>query len=101
MGTPRTEKVQRIKALVRELRTRYRNDPNVVEIGWGMAKRSGKLVPELAVIFHVREKYSSEPEIRNAGSQPVPRDIEGFATRCTKASCGCTAVGGHKERQDG
>jgi hypothetical protein len=84
MGTPRTERIQRIKALVRELQTRYRNDPNVVEIGWGMAKRGGKLVPELAVIFHVREKYSSEPEIKNAGSQPVARDIEGFATDVQK-----------------
>jgi hypothetical protein len=84
MDTPGKEKVQRIKALVRELRTQYRDDPNIVEIGWGMAKRGGRLAPELAVIFHVREKYSSEAEITHAGSRPVPREVEGFATDVQK-----------------
>lgn len=84
MATPRTEKLQRIKARVVDLRSRYRSDPNVVEIGWGMAKRAGKLVPELAIIFHVREKYSSEAEITAAGSQPVPPRVAGFATDVRK-----------------
>jgi len=80
MNNNRRQRINTLKALVKRLRADYRNDPNITGIGWGLAKRSGELVPELSVIFHVREKYASNQEIEAAGSQPVPREIEGFAT---------------------
>lgn len=80
MNPARKQRIEKIKALVRRLRREYRDDPNVTGIGWGMARRGGKMVPELAVIFHVKQKYADEREIRAAGSQPVPRQVDSIAT---------------------
>lgn len=68
-----------IKALARRLEREYAEDPNVVGVGWGMAQRGGEVKPELSLVFYVREKLSGD-ELEEAGTRPVPEEIEGFAT---------------------
>lgn len=72
--------IQRVKALVERLREQYANDPNVRTVGWGLARRGGKPEDGISIIFYVRQKLPSERSIHNAGSQPIPSEIEGFKT---------------------
>ncbi len=62
------------------LRQQYASDPNVKTIGWGLARRGGKLEDGVNLIFYVKRKLPSERSIQASGSQPIPSEIEGFPT---------------------
>lgn len=74
------QRLQRIKAVVERLRHQYADDPMIETIGWGLPKRGGELTDEVSIIFYVTEKLPSERSIRAARSQPIPPEVEGFAT---------------------
>lgn len=74
------ETIQKVKALVERLRKQYSSDPNVKTVGWGLAQRGGKPEDGISIIFYVRQKLQSERSIREAGSHPIPPEIEGFKT---------------------
>jgi len=80
MTTQDQEMIRRVKELVPRLRQQYANDPNVKTIGWGLARRSGKLQDGISIIFYVKQKLPSERSIKAIGSQPIPSEIEGFKT---------------------
>ena len=73
------ESLQTLEALARALHARHTDDPNIVGVGWGMAKRGGELRPELAVVFFVRDKFA-EDELPVHDTYVIPREIEGFPT---------------------
>jgi len=75
-----SERVARLKELVLELRKEYSDDQNVRAIGWGAPRRGGELADELAVVFFVARKESSERAIRELGSTPIPAEVEDFPT---------------------
>lgn len=72
--------VEKVKELVLRLRQQYAGDPNITSIGWGLARRGGRLEDGVAIIFTVREKLPSDRSIESAGSQPIPTEIEGIPT---------------------
>ncbi|MFF6953820.1 hypothetical protein ACFZAD_34935 [Streptomyces iakyrus] len=79
MNASDNDRLARIKATVERLRREYADDPNILTVGWGLPKRGGDLTDELAVIVHVRQKLADR-DITAAGSQPVPREVDGFPT---------------------
>ncbi|CAL9590739.1 hypothetical protein SUDANB105_05218 [Streptomyces sp. enrichment culture] len=80
MNASDNDRLARIKATVERLRREYADDPNIVTVGWGLPRRGGDLTDELAVIVHVRQKLGTDRGITAAGSQPVPREVDGFPT---------------------
>lgn len=74
------EDLARIEALVEALKREYASDSNVRTVGWGVPRRAGELVDELAIVFYVRQKLGSERAIGGIGSRPIPTQIEGFPT---------------------
>jgi hypothetical protein len=58
----------------------WRDDPNVVGVGFGVKIRGGEWVPGPTLRFTVRDKYATDEEIRAASSRPIPEQIEGVAT---------------------
>lgn len=80
MDINRKERIKKISSLVKSLKLEYKDDPNIIDITWGMAKRSNKLKPEVAIIFLVKEKYYSNTELEAVGSKSIPSQIEKFAT---------------------
>lgn len=78
--TGQDETIKKIKDLVHRLRQQYVDDPNINTIGWGLARRGGKLEDGITIIFYVNEKLPSERSIKAIGSQSIPRHIEGFET---------------------
>ena len=84
MENPHKQKIKKIKALVKKMEALYRDDPNIISIGWGLANRGGKVKPEMSLIFHVKEKYSSDKQIQAIGSHAIPCKVEGFATDVRK-----------------
>jgi hypothetical protein len=59
---------------------RCRQDPNIVAVGFGLKFAKGRPTMQVALHYYVRQKLSSEDEIRALGSEPVPVDIDGYAT---------------------
>lgn len=76
----RRERAAAMRALVRRLDREYADDPNVVGVGWGLARRGGRLRPEVSVVFYVRRKLQSERLLEAFGTTPIPREIEGVPT---------------------
>lgn len=76
----RRERAAAIRALVRRLNREYADDPNVVGVGWGLARRGGRLRPEVSVVFYVRRKLDTERLFQAFGTTPIPREIEGVPT---------------------
>ncbi|MEO0339741.1 MAG: hypothetical protein AAF242_11055 [Bacteroidota bacterium] len=74
------EQIDKIKALVLRLKKEYKQDPNVLSVSWGMAKRGGKSQPEVAIIFVVKEKLKTKKEVEKKGSRLIPEEIEGLKT---------------------
>jgi hypothetical protein len=78
--TAQEEIIQQVKDIVQRLRQQYASDPNIQTVGWGLARRGGELKDGISIIFYVKEKLPTERSIRQAGSLPVPAEIEGFKT---------------------
>jgi hypothetical protein len=74
------DRINKIKSLAAHLGQEYRHDQNIVGIGWGFARRSTVLVPELCIIFHVKQKLSTEKAIMECGSSIIPKEIDGIRT---------------------
>lgn len=78
--TGQEDTVNKVKELVLRLRQQYAGDPNITTIGWGLARRGGTLEDGITIIFYVKEKLPSERSINALGSEPIPREVEGFRT---------------------
>jgi hypothetical protein len=76
----RRGKLQRIEHVVEEARQEWKDDPNVIGLGFGSKHRGGKVTDEIAITFLVRHKVGSEDGIRALGSKPIPREYKGFPT---------------------
>lgn len=59
---------------------RRQSDPNVVCVGFGLKFVKGRPTPQAVLQYHVRQKLASEKDIRAIGSEPVPREVDGYAT---------------------
>lgn len=59
---------------------RLQSDPNVACVGIGLKFVKGKPTLEAALQYYVRTKLPSDAEIRKLGSEPVPRELEGYKT---------------------
>jgi hypothetical protein len=55
-------------------------DPNVACVGFGLKFVKGRPMLRAAVQYHVYRKLASKDEIRAAGSQIVPSQVEGYET---------------------
>lgn len=70
--------VQLLTGLRRFLRTdgeHYLDDPNVASVGLGCKVTGGRVTPELAVQFTVREKRGEPEALAALGTTPVPEAI--------------------------
>jgi len=94
-----TSEIERIKALVRRLRAEYADDPNVMSIGFGAARRGGAYKDGVAIIFRVRQKLPSERAVDAVGSKPIPRSIDGFETDVFAAELRPSSMGQRDERR--
>jgi hypothetical protein len=68
-----------LNALVQRLRAEYANDPNILQISWGMPRRAGAVKTEAAIIFRVRQKVS-EHALGALGTRLIPAQIDGVPT---------------------
>ncbi len=59
---------------------RLASDPNVACVGFGLKFVRGKPTFEVAIQYHVRAKLASDDAIRQCGSQPIPKNVEGYKT---------------------
>jgi hypothetical protein len=59
---------------------RLASDPNVACVGFGLKFVGGKPTPVAALHYHVRAKLATAAEIRDAGSQPILAEHEGYTT---------------------
>jgi len=63
---------------------KWRKDPNISHLGWGERMKDGQ---ELAVIFFVREKATTDGELFVLGTRRIPATLEGgFATDVVQAN---------------
>lgn len=59
---------------------RLQSDPNVACVGIGLKFVNDKPTLEASLQYYVRAKLASDAEIRKSGSEPVPREVEGYKT---------------------
>lgn len=55
-------------------------DPNVVCVGYGLKYVQGRPTPRVALQYHVRRKLADSAAIRDAGSEPISPEVEGYPT---------------------
>lgn len=82
---------------------RLAKDPNVLCVGFGLRRRKGKVEKEVCLTYRVYSKLANGAEIRDAGSEPIPKVAHGYPTdvllvKWTRAS-GFSA-GGRGTRQE-
>lgn len=70
----------KLEALCDSERRRLTGDPNVLGVGFGPKIVGGKQVPGVAVRYAVRRKAEDEEAMQRLGTQPLPREVEGFVT---------------------
>jgi hypothetical protein len=56
---------------------KWRDDPNVSHLGWGRRMKDGQITDELAVIFFVREKATTDGELFVLGTRRIPAELDG------------------------
>jgi hypothetical protein len=61
-------------------RLRLADDPNVTTIGYGLRLRGGRPEYQACLKYRVRKKLSGALAIREAGSAPIPTEVEGYPT---------------------
>jgi hypothetical protein len=71
---------QELMALAERVAEQWKDDPNVVGVGFGLKERAGQPVPGPSLCFTVRRKLATPEEIQAAGSRPIPSQIEGVQT---------------------
>lgn len=59
---------------------RRQSDGNIACVGFGLKFVKGRPTMKAAVQFHVRRKYETDEEIRAAGSERIPAEVDGYAT---------------------
>lgn len=69
-----------LRELAIRVEEQWKDDPNVIGVGFGFKHRQGKRVGGPALRFTVRSKYPTDEAIRTAGSSTIPDEIEGVAT---------------------
>lgn len=73
------KRLEVLNVLAQRLTQEYADDPNVLGVGWGMARRGGELRPEMSLVFFVRRKLSAR-ELKKAGARAIPTKIDYFPT---------------------
>ena len=71
---------EQLMALAIRMTEEWKDDPNVIGVGFGGKERKGQWVAGPALIFTVRKKLNTEKEILSAKSRPIPDKIEGILT---------------------
>ena len=59
---------------------RCQADPNIACVGYGLKFVKGRPALQAVIQYHVRKKLTTTEEIRAMGSQPVPAEVDGYAT---------------------
>ena len=59
---------------------RLAKDPNVMCVGFGLRQRAGKYEMEACLTYYVYTKFTTDKDIKAAGSTPISSDAEGYPT---------------------
>ena len=89
--------IARAEALAERLNEKYADDPNIIGVGWGLARRGGKHVDGVAIVFHVNKKHASKRAVEGAGSAYIPDTIEGFPTDIVESKLRPSQMGSRDE----
>ncbi|MCY1078765.1 hypothetical protein [Archangium lansingense] len=88
-----------IQAVLKRLAQEYADDPNIQTIGFGLRTRGGTLTRERVIIFFVKRKYGSARQLEAAGSSPIPKEIDGFATDVQEFNIKPSAAGDRDDKE--
>jgi hypothetical protein len=76
----RARLIGKAKKAIGEIAPEWRNDPNVVTIGYGLRARKNRMEQEIVISFLVKKKGKDAKTIEGLGSRPVPEKIRGIGT---------------------
>ncbi|EOO24937.1 hypothetical protein IIU_06510 [Bacillus cereus VD133] len=71
---------EELMELAERVSEQWKEDSNVLGVGFGIKERSGELIEGLTLRFTVRQKFNSKDEILKADSTPIPPIIDGIQT---------------------
>lgn len=76
----RVKTIEKAKKTISEIASQWKEDPNVLSLGYGLRSKKGKLKTEIVISFMVKTKVKGLKKIKDLGSRPIPAKIKGIPT---------------------